>query len=167
MAGRLNTDWFVVYVETPQEAPDRIDSEAQRHLLANIEKARELGAEVVRLQATDPVAALLDFARSHGVGHIIIGRSHQPWWRRLLGRAADAPAGARGARASTSTSCRFEPTRSARMTLRTKLLLAQAPLALALVVVGVVAVVTHARARAHARSASSRTTTAACSPRSG
>ena len=54
MAGRLNTDWFVVYVETPGEAPDRIDSEAQRHLLDNIERARELGAEVVRLQADDP-----------------------------------------------------------------------------------------------------------------
>jgi two-component system sensor histidine kinase KdpD len=89
MAGRLNTDWFVVYVETPREAPHLIDSEAQRHLLANIEKAKELGAEVVRLRSKDPVEAILDFARSHGVGHIIVGRSHQPWWRRLLGRAAD------------------------------------------------------------------------------
>ncbi len=86
-AGRLNTDWFVVYVETPDEAPNRIDSEAQRHLLANIERARELGAEVVRLQGQDPVTALIDFARSHGVGTIIIGRSHQPWWRQVLGRS--------------------------------------------------------------------------------
>ncbi|WP_164011037.1 sensor protein KdpD [Pyxidicoccus trucidator] len=89
MAGRLNTDWFVVYVETPREAPHLIDSEAQRHLLANIEKAKELGAEVVRLRSKDPVEAILDFARSHGVGHLIVGRSHQPWWKRLLGRAAD------------------------------------------------------------------------------
>lgn len=89
MAGRLNTDWFVVYVETPGEAPNLIDAEAQRHLLANIEKAKELGAEVVRLRAKDPIEALLDFARSHGVGHIMVGRSNQPWWRRLLGRAAD------------------------------------------------------------------------------
>src|SRR5712692_1221609 len=87
MAGRLNTDWFVVYVETPQEAPINIDAEAQRHLLANIERARELGAEVVRLQATDPVPAIIDFARSHGVGTIILGRSHQPWWRQVLGRS--------------------------------------------------------------------------------
>jgi two-component system, OmpR family, sensor histidine kinase KdpD len=87
MAGRLNNDWFVVYVETPGEAPTRIDAEAQRHLLSNIERARELGAEVVRLQARDPVPAIIDFARSHGVGHIIIGRSHQPWWRQLLGRS--------------------------------------------------------------------------------
>ncbi len=85
LAGRLNTDWFVVYVETPREAPNLIDAEAQRHLLANTEKARDLGAEVVRLKARDPVAALLDFARSHGVRDIVIGRSNQSWWRQLIG----------------------------------------------------------------------------------
>src|SRR5450631_1217945 len=53
LAGRLNSDWFVVFVETPREAPDQIESEAQRHLLANTELAREMGAEVVRLKARD------------------------------------------------------------------------------------------------------------------
>src|SRR5947207_1549365 len=81
LAGRLNTDWFVVYVETPGEAPHLIDAEAQRHLLTNIERARELGAEVVRLKGHDAVAALLDFARSHGVGQIVLGRSRDRWWR--------------------------------------------------------------------------------------
>jgi two-component system, OmpR family, sensor histidine kinase KdpD len=84
MAGRLNTDWYVVYVETPEEAPNLIDSEAQRHLLANIDKAKELGAQVVRLKSTDPAAALLDFARTHGVAHIIVGRSLEPWWKQIL-----------------------------------------------------------------------------------
>jgi two-component system, OmpR family, sensor histidine kinase KdpD len=87
LAGRLNTDWFVVYVETPREAPNLIDAEAQRHLLANAESARELGAEVVHIKGDDPVAALLDFARSHGVGQIIIGRSQAPWWRQIFGRS--------------------------------------------------------------------------------
>ena len=84
MAGRLNTDWFVVYVETPDEAPTLIDSEAQRHLLGNVEKARELGAEVVRLKSDEPAQALLDFARTHGVAHVIVGRSMQPWWKQVL-----------------------------------------------------------------------------------
>ncbi len=87
MAGRLSADWFVVYVQTPNEKPDRIDAEVQRHLHANIEAARGLGAEVVKLEGRDPVDTLLDFARSHGVGHIIIGRSHQPWWKQLFGRS--------------------------------------------------------------------------------
>lgn len=87
MAGRLNTHWFLVYVETPQEAPHRIDSEAQRRLAETMELARELGAEVVRLKAEDPVAAILDFAHSHRIGHILIGRSRQPWWKQVLGRS--------------------------------------------------------------------------------
>jgi two-component system sensor histidine kinase KdpD len=84
LAGRLSTDWFVVFVETPQEAPDRIDAEAQRHLMANTDLARELGAEVVRLRAPSPVDAILEFARSHGVGHVVVGRSHQPTWRQFI-----------------------------------------------------------------------------------
>jgi two-component system sensor histidine kinase KdpD len=86
LAGRLSTDWFVVFVETPAEAPDRIDSAAQRHLMTNTDLARELGAEVVRLRSPEPVHAILDFARSHGVGHIVVGRSYQSSWRQLLGR---------------------------------------------------------------------------------
>ena len=85
MAGRFNTDWFVVFVETPEESPDQIDAELQRHLFANIEKAKELGAETVRLKSRHPVDAILEFARSHNVGHIIVGRSQQSWWKQLLG----------------------------------------------------------------------------------
>ena len=87
MAGRLNTDWYVVYVETPAEAPHLIDSEAQRNLMLNSEKARELGAEVVRLKGPDPATAMLDFARTHGVRDVLIGRSLLPWWRQLLRRS--------------------------------------------------------------------------------
>jgi two-component system, OmpR family, sensor histidine kinase KdpD len=85
IAGRLNTDWFVVFVETPEETPTTIDAETQRHLLNAIQLARDLGAEVVRLKSADPAAAILTFAREHGVGHIVLGRSRQPWWR-LVGK---------------------------------------------------------------------------------
>jgi two-component system sensor histidine kinase KdpD len=87
MAGRLNTDWYAVYVETPREAPDRIDSEAQRHLHANIAKAKALGGEVVRLQSDDPAAALLDFARTHRVSDLMLGRGKEAWWLRHLRRS--------------------------------------------------------------------------------
>jgi two-component system, OmpR family, sensor histidine kinase KdpD len=84
LAGRLNTDWYVVYVEAPDEAPDRIDSATQRILHANIQKARELGAEVVQLQGKDVVTTLLDFARSHAVAHVLIGRTHSSLFRHLM-----------------------------------------------------------------------------------
>jgi two-component system sensor histidine kinase KdpD len=86
LAGRLSTDWFCVWVETPAEAPERIDSAAQRHLHANIEMARSLGGEPVRLQGSDVVATLLDFARSHAVRHIVVGRSRPTLWKRISGR---------------------------------------------------------------------------------
>jgi two-component system sensor histidine kinase KdpD len=87
LAGRLNTDWFVVHVETKSEAGHRIDATLQRHLLDDEQRARDLGAEVVRLRSEKPVEALLQFGRDHGVRHIVVGRSHKPWWRRLLGQS--------------------------------------------------------------------------------
>ena len=87
LAGRLNTDWFVVHVETKQETSHRIDSTLQRYLLDDEQRARDLGAEIVRLRSEDLVTALLEFARGRGVRHIVAGRSHKPWWRRLLGQS--------------------------------------------------------------------------------
>ena len=87
LAGRLATDWYVVYVETPKEAPLYIDATAQRKLLSNIELAKELGAEVVRLRGEDPVATLLEFARSHGVSDILIGRGQDSFLQRLFRRS--------------------------------------------------------------------------------
>jgi two-component system sensor histidine kinase KdpD len=87
LAGRLNTDWFVVHIETKDEANHRIDATMQRYLLDDEQRARDLGAEVVRLRSEKPVDALLEFARDHGVRHIVVGRSHKPWWRRMLGQS--------------------------------------------------------------------------------
>ncbi|MGH7834524.1 MAG: histidine kinase [Candidatus Binatia bacterium] len=87
LAGRLNTDWFVAHVETKKEANHRISAEAQRYLLEDEQRARDLGAEVVRLKAGKPVPALLVLARGHGVRHIVIGHTERPRWRRLLGQS--------------------------------------------------------------------------------
>jgi two-component system sensor histidine kinase KdpD len=43
-----------------------------------------MGAEVVRLKGADPVGALLDFARSHNVAYIMIGRSYRPRWQKVV-----------------------------------------------------------------------------------
>lgn len=77
LAGGLNSRWFVVYVRTSSEAPERIDSASLRSLTENIRLAKELGAEVVRLEGTDVVAALADFARRKGITHAVFGRTGQ------------------------------------------------------------------------------------------
>ena len=77
LAGGLNSRWFVVYVRTSSEAVERIDATSLRSLTENIRLAKELGAEVVRLEGTDIVGSLADFARSKGITHAVFGRTGQ------------------------------------------------------------------------------------------
>ena len=77
MAGGLNSRWFVVYVRTSSEAVERIDAVSLRSLTENIRLAKELGAEVVRLEGSDVVTALAEFAKSKGITHAVFGRTGQ------------------------------------------------------------------------------------------
>src|SRR6185369_10880880 len=58
IAGRLATDWYAVYVETPRDELGRIDPADHASLVENIRLAEELGATVVKLKArrVSPVA---------------------------------------------------------------------------------------------------------------
>ncbi len=98
IAGRLNPDWYCVYVQTPDESAARIDATVQRKLVDNMQRAQALGADTVTLHSGDIAAALLDFAREKGVTVIIVGQSRTDWWshlrhgsvvRRLLRHAGD------------------------------------------------------------------------------
>ena len=84
MAGQLNSDWYCVYVQTPGERADRIDSSVQRRLVENIQLAQSLGAEVVKLESADVTRAIASFAQEHGVTLVIVGRSRRSRWHRLV-----------------------------------------------------------------------------------
>lgn len=85
LAGKLNTDWFVVYAQTPRDKPERIDSEKQRRLYDDLQLAKELGARIVHLKTENRIKAWLDFARRQHISHLIINRDHSSWWRERLG----------------------------------------------------------------------------------
>jgi two-component system sensor histidine kinase KdpD len=98
IAGRLNTDWVCLYVQTPEERADRIDSDVQRKLVDNIQLAQSLGAEIAKVEATDVADAILRYARSERVSMIVVGQTQRSWWyrvqhgsvlQRLLERAGD------------------------------------------------------------------------------
>ncbi|MDH6600093.1 two-component system sensor histidine kinase KdpD [Myroides gitamensis] len=44
LASYLNSKWYVLYVQTPKEHPDKIALDKQRHLINNFKLATELGA---------------------------------------------------------------------------------------------------------------------------
>lgn len=83
IAGRLNTDWYCVYVQTAEERPDRINASVQRRLVDNIQLAQSMGAEVVKLSGDDVAAALSRFATEHGVTLAIVGETRRSRWYRL------------------------------------------------------------------------------------
>jgi two-component system, OmpR family, sensor histidine kinase KdpD len=87
IAGRLNTAWYAVYVQTPREASTIIDAATQRQLSDSLTLAKQLGAMVFPYKGEDIVATILHFAREYRVSHIIIGKPGRlPAWKRWLGR---------------------------------------------------------------------------------
>jgi len=90
LAGGLNSVWFVVYVRTESESPERIDTAALRSLSDNITLAKELGADVIRLEGEDIAEALARFAREGHITHAVFGRTRLPAWReRIRGSIID------------------------------------------------------------------------------
>ena len=90
IAGQLNAEWYAVHIETPSESVKNIGTSDFVELLNNINLASDLGAETVWLKSDDVVKALIDFARDKGVSKVIVGRTHQPRWRRWI--KGDVPA---------------------------------------------------------------------------
>jgi two-component system sensor histidine kinase KdpD len=86
-AGRLNRNWYAVYIQTPSEDPANVDSKTQRILNDTLTLAKQLGALVFTYKGQDIAATILQFAREYRVGHIILGSpALMPWWKRLLGK---------------------------------------------------------------------------------
>jgi two-component system, OmpR family, sensor histidine kinase KdpD len=83
IAGRLNSDWYCVYVQNPDESADRIDTAVQRKLVDNIQMAQRMGAEVVKLVGENVAEELCRFAREKGVNLILAGQSRRSAWQKM------------------------------------------------------------------------------------
>jgi two-component system sensor histidine kinase KdpD len=75
VAGRLASDWYAVYVETPAEEMGRIKPADYAALQENLRFAEELGARVVKLKANRVADALIDFARREGITQVVFGQT--------------------------------------------------------------------------------------------
>ena len=88
IAGRLNRNWYAVYVQTLSDSPTKMDARVQRLLSNTLALAQQLGATVFTYKGDNVVKTILQFAREYRVGHIIIGNSGRKllFWQRLMGR---------------------------------------------------------------------------------
>lgn len=78
LAGRLNRNWYAVYVQTESEKPTVIDTHTQQALANTLALAQQLGATVYTYKGDDIVNTILQFAREYRVGNIVIGSPGKP-----------------------------------------------------------------------------------------
>jgi two-component system sensor histidine kinase KdpD len=85
MANRYRTELLAVFIETPRWASATPDQ--KRALEENLRFAEDLGAEPLRIQASDVARALMRVAHDKNVGSIIIGHSRHGVLHEVLRRS--------------------------------------------------------------------------------
>jgi two-component system sensor histidine kinase KdpD len=85
LADRLGAPWYAVYVQTPAESTEKVDAATQRRIADSLALALQLDGIPLTFQGPDLPRAVADFVREYGITHVIVGRSQQPWYRRLFG----------------------------------------------------------------------------------
>lgn len=76
LANYYNSKWYVLYVQTPAESPDRIALDKQRHLINHFKMATELGAEIIKIESDSITKAIIEQAEERGITTICLGKPH-------------------------------------------------------------------------------------------
>jgi two-component system sensor histidine kinase KdpD len=76
LAGQMGAEWHAVYVETP--ALQRLPAPQREGILQALKLAQDLGAATAVLPGADVAAAAVDYARSHNLSKIALGRDSSP-----------------------------------------------------------------------------------------
>jgi len=84
IAGRLNSNWYAVYVAKPSDDKGHGDPEAFHRLEDYERMARDLGAKVVNLTDRNVSDALIHFAQDENISHVVFGQSARSRWDILL-----------------------------------------------------------------------------------
>lgn len=74
LAGYYNSRWFVLYVQTPKEHPDKIALDKQRHLINNLKLATELGAEIIKVTHYRVSTAIIEQVESRNITTVCLGK---------------------------------------------------------------------------------------------
>lgn len=87
LADRLGAPWYAVYVQTPGERDERVDSATLRRVTDTLTLARQLNGVPMKFTGRDVVAAIAAFASEYGITHIVLGRTRRPWYRVWFGQS--------------------------------------------------------------------------------
>jgi two-component system sensor histidine kinase KdpD len=76
LANYYHSKWYVLYVQTPNESPNKIPLDKQRHLINNFKLATELGAEIIKVECSSVSRAIVVQASERKITTICIGKPH-------------------------------------------------------------------------------------------
>lgn len=81
MAAALDAPWLAASVDVTGASSD---SPGRQRIAEHFQLAERLNAETVTLTGSSVAEVILDYARSRNVTKILIGKTHQPRWKRFL-----------------------------------------------------------------------------------
>ena len=84
LANYYNSKWFVLYVQVPREAADKIALDKQRHLINNFKLATELGAEIIKVENDNVAKAIMEQCEQRRITTICIGKPHLNLFKVIL-----------------------------------------------------------------------------------
>ncbi|WP_290790738.1 sensor protein KdpD [Flavihumibacter sp. UBA7668] len=84
LASYYNSQWYVVYVQTSREAPDKIPLDKQRHLINNFKNATELGGEIFQINEENISRAIIQIIEERKITTVCIGKPHLNLWQIIL-----------------------------------------------------------------------------------
>ncbi|WP_312322798.1 sensor protein KdpD [Soonwooa sp.] len=84
LANYYNSKWFVLYVQIPKESADKIALDKQRHLINNFKLATELGAEIIKVEASNVTKSIIEQCDQRKITTVCIGKPRLKLWKIVL-----------------------------------------------------------------------------------
>ena len=84
LASYYNSQWYILYVQTPRESTDKIPLDKQRHLINNFKNGTELGAEIIQKKDANIAKAIMETIAEKQITTVCLGKPHLKLWQVIL-----------------------------------------------------------------------------------
>ena len=84
LASYYNSQWYLLYVQTPSESVNKIPLAAQRHLINNFKTATQLDGQVIQLKSENIAQSIINTVLEKGITTVCIGKPHIKLWQIIL-----------------------------------------------------------------------------------
>jgi len=84
LASYYNSQWYILYVQTPRESTDKIPLDKQRHLINNFKNGAELGAEIIQKKDSNIAKAIMETIAEKQITTVCLGKPHLKLWQVIL-----------------------------------------------------------------------------------